>query len=325
MTGKEHEQLKIDVEFKNLIRPLSREEYAQLESSLVIDGCRDPIIIWGGTIIDGHDQYEICNRLHIPFIIQEMAFDERKDAIGWICENQLNHRNLSEETRKYLIGRLYEAEKIVGYPRKTDDHKQYSKLQNPESNSSSDELASKEPQESRRRTATRIGAKYHIAFGTVQKYGKHSRAVDILWEKMPELVPKILSGNYRISHENIEALSEMDANEMKRIASRMGLGSVSHIRYNESRKNFPNEQPQKTSTAKSTNISAIKTMPAYDPDALAKGLTFTIPSWAGSMERTRIKGDLNNVSSEAKRKLKEALWFLHGEIQALLAAIKEEI
>lgn len=40
--------LKIDPEFKDLIRPLRRKEYLQLEENILDEGCRDPIIIWKG-------------------------------------------------------------------------------------------------------------------------------------------------------------------------------------------------------------------------------------------------------------------------------------
>ena len=41
MTEKAFRQLNIDPEFKNLIRPLRREEYRQLELNLVVEGCRE--------------------------------------------------------------------------------------------------------------------------------------------------------------------------------------------------------------------------------------------------------------------------------------------
>jgi len=323
MTGKRYEQLEIDVEFKNLIRPLSREEYAQLEANLILDGCRDPIITWSGTIVDGHNRYEICNRLHIPYAIQEMSFDEREDAIVWICGNQLGRRNITEETRKYLIGRQYEAEKVIGYYRNTDGRNQYSSYHDTGLPDSNREMSSKERRESGRRTAMRLGDKYHVSSGAVQKYAKYSQALDTLGEKMPEIVPKILSGNYKISHENIVALSEMGTDEIKDLSSKIGLGSSPYIRYSESRRDLSAEQEKKP-VGRPVNIPTIKTMPAYDPDSLAKGLTFTIPSWTGSIERTRTKSDLDKVSIEAKNRLKDALGLLQSEIQALLTAMKGE-
>jgi hypothetical protein len=147
--------------------------------------------------------------------------------------------------------------------------------------------------------------------------------LDTLGEKMPELVPKILSGNYKISHDNIVALSEMDTEQMKSMSSKIGLGSVPFIRYSEYRRDLSNE-PDKKSAQKPASLPVIKTMPEYDPDGLAKGLTLTIPSWAGSIESTRIMGDLSLVSPEAKNRLTEALRLLQCEILALLAAMKEE-
>lgn len=43
--------LKIDPEFKDLIRPLRRKEYLQLEENILDEGCRDPIIIWNNNPI----------------------------------------------------------------------------------------------------------------------------------------------------------------------------------------------------------------------------------------------------------------------------------
>lgn len=51
MTEKGFKQLKIDPEFKNLIRPLRREEYRQLELNLVMEGCREDLIVWNETLL----------------------------------------------------------------------------------------------------------------------------------------------------------------------------------------------------------------------------------------------------------------------------------
>lgn len=105
--------LEIDPEFKTLIRPLRKDEYLQLEVNLAVDGCREPIITWNNIIIDGHNRYEICNRLHIPYAVRKMPFENREQAIVWICSNQLGRRNITEETRRYLIGKQYELEKVA--------------------------------------------------------------------------------------------------------------------------------------------------------------------------------------------------------------------
>ena len=81
--------LKIDEDFKNLIRPLSQDEYLQLEANLLLDGCREPITTWNGIIVDGHNRYEICKKHNIPFAVQPKEFDCREEVIVWICSNQL--------------------------------------------------------------------------------------------------------------------------------------------------------------------------------------------------------------------------------------------
>lgn len=54
-------------------------------------------------------------------------------------------------------------------------------------------------EESGRRTAARLGRKYHVSGATVQKYAKYSSALDTIEQNAPELVPHILSGAYKIS------------------------------------------------------------------------------------------------------------------------------
>jgi len=51
MENKALQTLNIDKDFKNLISPLQKKEYLKLESNLLADGCRDPIITWNGFII----------------------------------------------------------------------------------------------------------------------------------------------------------------------------------------------------------------------------------------------------------------------------------
>ena len=91
--------LKIDNEFRDLIPPLRLDERAELEASIQQDGCRDPLTVWSGTVIDGHVRYEICTRLCVPFEVVEKEFDSKVDALIWIRRNQLARRNLTDDQR----------------------------------------------------------------------------------------------------------------------------------------------------------------------------------------------------------------------------------
>lgn len=320
MTEKAYKQLDIDTEFKNLIRPLRKEEYMQLELNLVVDGCRDPIITWNNTIVDGHNRYEICNRLHIPYATQQIDFESREAAVIWICSNQLGRRNITEETRKYLIGRQYEAEKHAGCRKNANGYNQYMKSPETEIADSPDDLTSLDRKESNRRTAWRLGEEYHISSGTVQKYARYSQALDTIGKKVPELIPQILSGSYKISHENVVALSMMDAEEMQKLNRKIGQGAAPFIRYSESRREISGEVSKPT--LQITDTPVIKTMPVFDPDAEVAGLTLTIPSWTSSIERTKSTADLNIISSSAKGRLEEALNELQSTVQEMLSVIK---
>jgi N6-adenosine-specific RNA methylase IME4 len=96
----------IDPEFSQCIMPLRPEEAAELENSILAEGCRDALVTWGDILIDGHNRHEICNRHGILFATVERHFESRDEAKQWIITNQLGRRNLSESQRAMLAARL---------------------------------------------------------------------------------------------------------------------------------------------------------------------------------------------------------------------------
>ena len=318
MTEKGFKQLKIDPEFKNLIRPLRREEYRQLELNLVMEGCREDLIVWNETIVDGHNRYEICNKMHIPYGIKELDFPDRDAAIAWICANQLGRRNISEETRKYLIGKQFEAEKLAGAVKNPNGNNQYSTF---------DEAVVIAPQEqdeethSRSKTAERIAKDNHISKGTVEKYAIYARAMDALAEKDAEIVPRILSGQYKIAHKNVVELSKLSPPEIKKVERRIKKMQQPFIQYNQSRNAISEVSEGARGTVAATSI---KDMPAFDPDADINGLALTIPSWSSSIDRVLKQTDLSIISSHAREGLVRQLLSLTDHVSDLLGAIKED-
>lgn len=87
--------LRTDPEFSKIAPPLKQNERELLEKDILINGCIDPLIVWKGIIIDGHNRYEICKEHGIPFAVTEHSFNDRGDAMVWIAINQLARRNLS--------------------------------------------------------------------------------------------------------------------------------------------------------------------------------------------------------------------------------------
>jgi phage N-6-adenine-methyltransferase len=111
-----YEDIKIDAEFAALIPPLSAEERQQLEENIVEHGgARDPLVVWASkgtlTLLDGHNRYEICTRLGLPFDVHELRFKARDEAEDWIDRNQLGRRNLDARQMSLLRGRRYNRAK----------------------------------------------------------------------------------------------------------------------------------------------------------------------------------------------------------------------
>lgn len=96
----------IDEEFKNLIPPLTPDEYKGLEESILKEGCRDSLVTWNDILIDGHNRFEICVKHNIPFQTVQRDFNNRENAIEWIILNQFGRRNINDFQRSELALRL---------------------------------------------------------------------------------------------------------------------------------------------------------------------------------------------------------------------------
>ena len=95
--------LKIDPEFQSQIPPLTDDEFKQLEENILKEGkLLSPLIVWNNTLVDGHNRYEIVQEHpEIYFSTMPLRFENREEAIAWICRNQLGRRNLSPEQKRY--------------------------------------------------------------------------------------------------------------------------------------------------------------------------------------------------------------------------------
>lgn len=315
--------LKTDKGFKNLIPPLHRQEYLQLEQNLIEDGCIDPIITWNGIIIDGHNRYEICHRHNIPFRVVSMEFECREEVVAWICAHQLGRRNITEETRKFLIGMQFESEKVVNNKRNALGINQYT-YSAPGAVPPADPSKQKLDVPSGHKTAKRIADEHHIAWNTVQKYATYTRALELIGSKVPEVVPRILSGRYKISHDNIVEMANLSPENIRKVIARIESNQqqVPFFQYKRTRHEIQggleNAQHEGLPPAPS-----IKDMPKFDPDAELTSLTLTVPSWASTIRRARKKTDLQISTQKAKNELLNAMTELMESICEIVKAVKE--
>ena len=85
----------MDTRFKHIIPPLSADEYNQLEQNILRDGIREPLVMWGDTLIDGHNRLSIAQKHGIDYKTVSMCFPDDDAAKKWIIINQFGRRNLS--------------------------------------------------------------------------------------------------------------------------------------------------------------------------------------------------------------------------------------
>ena len=203
-------ELRIDPEFEGKIPPLTTEEFQQLENNILADGVViNPIIVWDGVIVDGHNRYRIVSKYpEIKFSTCEKTFADRYEAIAWICKNQLGRRNLTKEQKKYLIGKQYEAEKAS---HGGDRGNQYTNL----ASSQIGNLPNKE------KTCERIAGENGISKNSVLRAEAFSKAVDIADEIEPGIRDKILAGKLKPTEKDVHALARADPEERPAIIEEM--------------------------------------------------------------------------------------------------------
>ena len=193
--------LKIDPEFQGKIPPLTFEELNQLEANILRDGrIINPIIVWEGLIVDGHNRFIIAKKHpEIPFTVHETEFANRYEAIIWICKNQLGRRNLTPEQKKYLIGKQYEAEKCVnGGDRKSPAAK---------SGGHFDHLIKPE------KTRERIARETNTTDSFVRRAEHFAKGVDVAEEAVPGTRQKVLSGEVKPTAAEIASVARAPPEE----------------------------------------------------------------------------------------------------------------
>ena len=106
--------VKVNDTFKNLIPPLSTDEYTALEASILKEGVREPIILWGDFIVDGHNRFEIATRRGLPFKTTVREFESEDEVIIWMIDNQLARRNINDGIKYVLADQKREALERIG-------------------------------------------------------------------------------------------------------------------------------------------------------------------------------------------------------------------
>jgi len=104
-------------ELRAYIDPLTPDEHQALERSILSEGCRDALVLWGDVLVDGHNRYGICQKHGIPFqTIQNPRFKSMDDVHLWMIDQHLGRRSVSDFQRGVLALRKKEivAARVMG-------------------------------------------------------------------------------------------------------------------------------------------------------------------------------------------------------------------
>ena len=208
------QELTIDLEFSGLIPAPHEDEVSRLRQSLLDDGCRDPIVTWANhddTILDGHTRYGICVAEEIPFKVKPLKFDSREAAKNWIVLNQLSRRNITDLTRTYLLGLLYNAAKDEhGGDRKSESKVQSEPLKN---------------------SAETVAEQQGKAPSTVKRAGKVADAISAVEKGTgTEVKNAILDGKVKATQGDVKALAEAPKAEQKKAAEKIKSGEAKSVK-----------------------------------------------------------------------------------------------
>lgn len=208
-------QLRVDPEFRDKIPPLTEDEFKQLEQNILADGeIYEPIIVWNGTIVDGHNRYKIAQKHpEIPFKTREMNFPDKWAAFDWMYSKQLGRRNLSDENRTYCIGKMYEARRKSAGGQGAN---QYTVQCTQNGNTAN----------TPNRVSEQIAKEQGVGKNTVLRAAKFAQGVDAIREVSPEVADMILQGGSGVKKADVQQFTAMPDDEKKEFVSAVSTGTI---------------------------------------------------------------------------------------------------
>jgi len=224
-------------ELQALIPPLTPQEYCQLETNLLKDGCREPLSVMEDvderqnpafSLLDGHNRHAICEAHGLPYKLHVVkGLLTREDVHLWIIHNQLGRRNLTEEQVAYYRGERYRAQKCeVPNPA---GRNQYSRevrgnccTQPPEAGPRGvDKVVGgnccTQPQQS---VAQRLAGEHGVSPRTVKGDAKYAEAVNRLVSFLgPEFKRRLLAHKTGLTKKDVLALASIEDRRLQCMAN----------------------------------------------------------------------------------------------------------
>lgn len=208
--------LKVDKEFQEKIPPLTEAEFEQLKENILSAGeVYEPIAVWNGVIVDGHNRWKIIlEHPEIRYRVKEMQFADRWAAFEWMYKNQLGRRNLTEKQKDYMIGKMYEARKQT-----------IARNEKGQFAPNGQNVRTVDRREQQDGTAGQIGKEVGLDSRTVRRAGKFAQGVDALKAVSPEAAEKVLQGEANVTKGMIQDLPSKSEKEIKAVAKAIESGA----------------------------------------------------------------------------------------------------
>ena len=183
-----------------------------------------------------------------------------------ICQNQLGRRNLDPERKKFLMGKLYESEKLARGGSKERAHDENGRFTSMVQN---DPLRAKQFS-----TCERIAAQNGVGAATVKRAEKYAKGVDAAEDAVPGAREEILTGRIKATDAEITALAKTPKAEIPAVLAEL-------------RKPKQERQPRKaeTSSSKQTLSEISKSIQGHQRQLTAE-------------ERTSLKASIDNRYQE---------------------------
>ena len=208
--------VKISETFKKLVPPQKPDERRLLEESILKNGYDPayPVFLWNGTLIDGHNRYEICQKHGIEFTTSEKFFENEHEVTNWIIDNQLSRRNLESEQYSYLRGKRQNEEKKEPFRPKIDIK--------------SDKLT--HLTSTNNETSKKIANESNVSARTVYRDVKFADAVDKVSENTGINPQDILSGKISASRKDIQTVSKYEPEKQKKVLEKINNNEVKTVK-----------------------------------------------------------------------------------------------
>lgn len=218
----------VDKEFRNLIRPLTEDEYKRLEADILAKGIvRDPLCVWKGILLDGHNRWKIIQEhwdlLKDGYDVADIDCEDRAAALAWVCSNQLGRRNLSDHDREMLLGTEYKYKKESkgGNDRERNENGTFT--HSPQNGDYGKNNTSS-------KTARKIAEEHGVSKNTVERAEHYVDGLNAAESVEPGFTDMVASGEIKATKTAIRELRKLEDDDLREAVQAMKDGDKEAVK-----------------------------------------------------------------------------------------------